>query len=263
MLLELRGVSKAFASVVGAFSGKGTTVALGDVSFCVRRGGTLALVGESGSGKSTAARIALGLTRPDKGKVLFDGDDVFALKAKELKRFRRRAQMVFQNPGGSLNPSMTVGSIVAEGPKIHGLARGSRLKRLVRETLRKVALPGEDVLERYPHEFSGGQRQRIAIARALAVKPEFLVLDEPTSALDVSVQAGILNLLADLQAEMALTYLFISHDLAVVEHVAGYICVMQKGGIVEQGTREEVLGNPRHEYTKLLLKAATVAAPRP
>ncbi|MCR9255530.1 MAG: ATP-binding cassette domain-containing protein [Alphaproteobacteria bacterium] len=234
------------------FRAEGRSVAAADgVSFSIARGETLALVGESGSGKSTTARLILRLVRPDGGHISYDGSDVLSLAGQDLKAFRRRAQMVFQDPYASLDPKLTVGQIIAEPLIIHRLASGRRKER-VAELLDLVGLEA-DVAKRRPKAFSGGQRQRIGIARALAVEPEFLALDEPVSALDMSVQADLLNLLDRLQRRFGLTYLFISHDIGVVRHVADRVAVMQAGALVEIGAAEEVLSAPRHPYTQGLM----------
>jgi len=232
--------------------------AVRDVSFELRRGETLALVGESGCGKSTTARLVLGLDRPDAGTVRFDGRDVHALSSAELRAFRRRAQIVFQDPVGSLNPRIRVGDVLREPLRVHRVVPPERVEERVGELLERVGLDPRDA-RRYPHEFSGGQRQRIGIARALSVEPDLVVADEPVSALDVSVQAQILNLLTDLQEELGLTYLFIAHDLAVVRHVARRVAVMYLGRIVETGPREDLFERPLHPYTRALLDAV----PRP
>ncbi len=233
--------------------------AVDDVSFIVPRGKTLGLVGESGSGKTTVGRLILRLIEPTSGHVYFEGVDVFRLRGQALKEFRRKAQMIFQDPYMSLNPRMTVFDIIYEPLRIHGI-RVSDPQKYVVNLLYEVGL-NETHLYRYPHEFSGGQRQRIAIARALALKPKFMVLDEPTSALDVSVQAQILNLLKDLQKTHNLTYLFISHDLGVVRYMSDYIAVMYLGKIVEIGPAEEVFEKPLHPYTKMLLASIPIPDP--
>jgi oligopeptide/dipeptide ABC transporter ATP-binding protein len=228
--------------------------AVDGVSFDVGRGETLALVGESGCGKSSVGRTVLRLQEPTGGEVRFEDVDVFGLDRTALRRLRRRMQIIFQDPYGSLNPRMTVGAAIAEGIEIHRLATGPEVGRRVGALLEEVGLdPGYG--RRYPHEFSGGQRQRIGIARALAVEPSFIVCDEPVSALDVSVQAQVLNLLADLQRDRGLSYLFIAHDLAVVRQIAQRAAVMYLGRIVEAGPTEALLAAPRHPYTVALLSA--------
>ena len=228
--------------------------AVDGVSFDVGRGETLALVGESGCGKSSVGRTVLRLQEPTGGEVRFEDVDVFGLDRTALRRLRRRMQIIFQDPYGSLNPRMTVGAAIAEGIQIHRLATGPEVGRRVGALLEEVGLdPGYG--RRYPHEFSGGQRQRIGIARALAVEPSFIVCDEPVSALDVSVQAQVLNLLADLQRDRGLSYLFIAHDLAVVRQIAQRAAVMYLGRIVEAGPTEALLAAPRHPYTVALLSA--------
>ncbi len=233
-------------------------VAVDDVTLQVRRGETLALVGESGCGKSTLARLAVGLYLPSRGRVLFDGRPVIAADAGgggDAGRQRQRMQMIFQDPYASLNPRWRVGAIVGEPLRVQGLVADRQAERSrVAHLLEQVGLSARDAT-RYPHEFSGGQRQRISVARALSSNPEFLICDEPTSALDVSVQAQVLNLMRDLQARLGLTYLFISHNLAVVDYVADRVGVMYLGRLVELGPRHDVLNHPRHPYTRLLLDA--------
>ncbi len=238
----------------GRRSGKHDVVALDGVNLDVPSGRTTALVGESGCGKSTLGRLLLRLEPPSAGRIEYEGRDLADFDAAELRAFRRDAQIVFQDPFGSLNPRLTVGSMLREALSVHGIVRGGEVEERVGELLDRVGLD-RAASGRYPHEFSGGQRQRIGIARALSVEPRFIVLDEPVSALDVSVQAQILNLLRDLQEEFELTYLFISHDLAVVRNLADRIAVMRAGRIVERGSTERVLNAPSHEYTRALLAA--------
>ena len=259
-LLEVEGLVKHFA-VRGPtlFSGeRGRVHAVNGVSFTLDRGETLALVGESGCGKTTCARTVAQLYRPDAGTVRFKGEDLGRLSQQRLKAVRRSIALVFQDPFGSLNPRLPVGAIVAEPLKIHG--QGNRAWRQARmaEVIEAVGLKAGDV-ERYPHEFSGGQRQRIAIARALVLRPDLIIADEPLSALDVSIQSQVLNLLMDLRDAHGLTYLFITHDLAVVDHIADRIAVMYLGYIVEYGRRDDLLTRPSHPYTQALI--AAVPAP--
>jgi ABC-type oligopeptide transport system ATPase subunit len=228
--------------------------AVDGVSFDIVRGQSLGLVGESGCGKTTVGRAILRLIRATSGDVQLDGQRIFQLQPNALRQLRRQMQIIFQDPGGSLNPRMRVGQIVAEPLEVHGLAKGVTLRKQVETLIERCGLPRE-AATRYPHEFSGGQRQRIAIARALALQPKLIVCDEPTSALDVSVQAQILNLLKDLQEEFGLSYLFISHDIAVVHHMCDQVAVMYGGKIVEQGKCDVVIHSPHHEYTKKLLAA--------
>jgi oligopeptide/dipeptide ABC transporter ATP-binding protein len=253
-LLEVRDLVKHYTAG-GLFArGAPPVRAVDGVSFEVGRGETLALVGESGCGKSSVGRTVLRLQEPTGGEARFEGVNVFGLDRTELRRLRRRMQIIFQDPYGSLNPRMTVGAAIAEGIQIHRLATGPEVGRRVGALLEEVGLdPGYG--RRYPHEFSGGQRQRIGIARALAVEPSFIVCDEPVSALDVSVQAQVLNLLADLQRDRGLSYLFIAHDLAVVRQIAQRAAVMYLGRIVEAGPTEALLAAPRHPYTVALLSA--------
>ncbi|WP_119352986.1 ABC transporter ATP-binding protein [Azohydromonas sediminis] len=229
--------------------------AVDGVSFAIARGRTLALVGESGCGKSTVARLLVGLYAPTRGSVHFDGADTASLDGAALRTLRRRMQMIFQDPYASLNPRWKVLDIVAEPLREHALVRGdAAVRERVVELLQSVGLAAADT-EKFPHQFSGGQRQRISIARALATGPEFLVCDEPTSALDVSVQAQVLNIMKDLQRERQLTYLFISHNLAVVRHVADEVGVMYLGRLVELAPKRELFARPRHPYTRMLLDA--------
>ena len=237
-------------------SGKPRTMlrAVDGVSFSINRGETLALVGESGCGKSTMARLLVGLYPLTRGEIQIDGQSIATLQGPQGKALRRRLQMIFQDPYASLNPRWRVGRIIAEPLKAHTSMSAEQQDARVDELLRQVGLDPADK-QRYPHQFSGGQRQRISIARALALKPEFLVCDEPTSALDVSVQAQVLNIMKDLQRTLGLTYLFISHNLAVVHHVADRVGVMYLGRIVEIATRDELFKNPRHPYTRMLISA--------
>ncbi|HVN64488.1 MAG TPA: ABC transporter ATP-binding protein [Candidatus Binataceae bacterium] len=255
-LVRTAALSKEFAAGSDGFLGsrKLTVKAVTAVNLEIEPGETIGLVGESGSGKSTLGRLILRLIDPTSGSVFFEGRDLSSLGRAELRALRREMQLVFQDPYASLNPRMRVRSIVGEGIEIHNLARGREKDERIVALLDMVGLSA-DALERYPHEFSGGQRQRIGIARALAVNPRFLVLDEPVSALDVSIQAQIINLLQDLQEKLKLTYLFIAHDLRVVEHISRRVAIMYLGKIVELASRDEIYQNPRHPYTRALLSA--------
>ncbi|HEU5465780.1 MAG TPA: oligopeptide/dipeptide ABC transporter ATP-binding protein [Gemmatimonadales bacterium] len=235
--------------------------AVDGVSFSIPAGKTLALVGETGSGKTTVGRTLLRLVEPTEGRFTFDGIDVFGLKSGPLRALRRRMQVVFQDPSASLNPRMTVGDAIAEPLIIHGLAKRAERPARVAGLLGEVGLD-PSFAPRYPHELSGGQRQRVGIARALAVRPDFLICDEPVTALDVSVQAQVLNLLRELQRAHGLTYLFIAHDLAVVRHVADDVAVMYAGQIVERGPVDQIYSAPRHPYTRALLSAVPVPDPK-
>jgi peptide/nickel transport system ATP-binding protein len=252
-VIEFRDATKIFKIRTGSF-GSSDFKAVDGISFSVPKGSTMALVGESGSGKSTAAKLLLGLERLSSGSVYVNGADVSKLNRKEFLAVRRQMQPVFQDPYGSLDPLHNIGNTISEPLRIHKVGDTESRKARVVEVLEQVALPPE-LATRYPNELSGGQRQRVAIARALALKPDIVVLDEAVSALDVLVQAQVLNLLAELQSELGLTYLFITHDLAVVRVIADHVCVMEKGKIVEQSTVDEVFENPREDYTRELLDA--------
>jgi len=262
VLLKVEGLKVHFP-VHGGLLGRirGHVRAVDGVDLTVRRGQTLGLVGESGSGKTTVGRAILRLTDATAGKVVFDGMDVFSLGARPLRALRGRMQVIFQDPVGSLNPRMTVGQIVGEGLKLHTSLNRLQRRRRVGQLLQRVGLAAV-YANRYPHEFSGGQRQRIGIARALACGPDFIVCDEPVSALDVSIQAQILNLLKDLQDEMGISYLFIAHNLAVVEHFAHEVAVMYLGRVVELAARDALYARPTHPYTQSLLSAVPTPDPR-
>lgn len=261
-LVATEKLSKYYPIGRGLFSrGDRVLRAVDDVSIRVRRGETLGLVGESGCGKSTLGRMLLRLVDPTYGRIVYDGRDIAKLGAAELRPLRRKMQIIFQDPYSSLNPRMTVREIVAEAIRIHGLAKNaSDEEAMVADLLRKVGLRPE-AMDRYPHEFSGGQRQRVGIARALAVQPEFIVCDEPISALDVSIQAQIVNLLLDLQDELGVAFLFISHDLKVVEHISHRVCVMYLGHVVEQAPVDKLYGGPLHPYTRALLGSSPIPDP--
>ena len=260
-ILRVRDLAKHFPVHRGVLSRVvGQVLAVDGVSFDIEPGETLCVVGESGCGKSTLARTVMRLLAPTAGTVELDGVDISSLPERRLRPYRQRMQMVFQDPYSSLNPHLTAGAIVGEPLTNYGLAEGSALEREVARLLEHVGLRPESA-RKYPHEFSGGQRQRIGIARALAVKPALIVADEPVSGLDVSVQAQVLNLLLDLQQEFGLAYLFVSHDLAVVEHVGHRVAVMYLGRVVELADNESLFAEPLHPYTEALLAAAPVADP--
>jgi oligopeptide/dipeptide ABC transporter ATP-binding protein len=263
VLLDVRHLVKHFTVGGGFFGGPaGLVRAVEDVSFSIKRGETLGLVGESGCGKTTTGRCILQLERPTRGQVIFEGRDLTTLDLSALRAVRRRMQVIFQDPYSSLNPRMTVGQILAEPLSVHGIIPSARGRReRVRELLHRVGLLPQHA-DRYPHQLSGGQRQRVGIARALAVEPKLIVCDEPVSALDVSIQAQIINLLEDLQAELGLTYLFIAHDLAVVRHISDRVAVMYLGKIVEIADRIELYERPLHPYTQALLAAVPIPDPQ-
>ncbi|ACF14024.1 oligopeptide/dipeptide ABC transporter, ATPase subunit [Chloroherpeton thalassium ATCC 35110] len=261
-LLQVEGLKKWFPIKKGFFSQTvGHVKAVDDVNFKIRSGETLGLVGESGCGKTTTGRSILRLIEPTAGTVLFEGKDVLAMKKNELRRLRKDMQVIFQDPYSSLNPRLTVGQMLGEVLSVHKIAEGNAAETEVKNLLEVVGLR-KQYFNRYPHEFSGGQRQRIGIARALAVKPKFIVCDEPVSALDVSIQSQIINLLQDLQNEYGLTYLFIAHDLAVVEHISDRVAVMYLGKVVEIASADELYKNPKHPYTRALLSAVPVPDPK-
>jgi oligopeptide transport system ATP-binding protein len=261
-LVEVEDLYKYFPIHAGLLSRHVADVkAVDGVSFSIERGETLGLVGESGSGKTTIGRLLLRLLPETKGSIRFEGQDVIGMNAGELRKLRRDVQIIFQDPFASLNPRMTVGEIVAEPIRIHGLAHGKDVEARVQDLIKRVGLRPYHV-NRYPHEFSGGQRQRIGIARALAVDPKFIVCDEPVSALDVSIQAQVINLLEDLQEQFKLTYLFIAHDLSVVRHISDRVAVMYVGKIVERAPSDAMYVNPLHPYTQALLSAIPIPDPK-
>lgn len=261
IILEVKGLKKYFHLKKGFFGGdKQDVKAVDDISFYIKKGETFGLVGESGCGKSTTGRTLIKLYDPTGGDIIFKGKNVSKLKEKELGSFRKDMQMIFQDPYASLNTRMTVGDIIGEPLDIHGLSMGNERQAKIYELLERVGL-SKDHSSRYPHEFSGGQRQRIGIARALAVKPEFIICDEPISALDVSIQAQVINMLEDLQKEFGLTYLFIAHDLSMVKHISDRIGVMYLGKMVELASSDVLHDTPMHPYTQALLTSIPIPDP--
>ncbi|MFQ5814067.1 MAG: ABC transporter ATP-binding protein [Anaerolineae bacterium] len=261
VLVRVENLKKYFPITRGVFQRHvGDIKAVDGISFFVRRSETLGLVGESGCGKTTTGRTVLQLYRPTEGEVYFEGQDLSKTKGEQLRRMRRRMQMIFQDPYASLNPRMTIGSIIGEPLEVHNIAKGKEKRDRVQELLRLVGL-NPYFVNRYPHEFSGGQRQRVGVARALALNPDFIVCDEPVSSVDVSIQAQIVNLLEDLQAQFGMAYLFIAHDLSMVRHISDRVAVMYLGKIVELTGRDELYSNPLHPYTQALLSAVPIPDP--
>lgn len=260
-LIEVRNLQKHFTIKKGLFGRKDTVLkAVDDISFTIKKGHTFGLVGESGCGKSTTGRTLLKLYEPTTGEILFNGSPIENLKHKEMLPFRKKMQMIFQDPYASLDPRMTIGEIIGDPLDVHKICKGKERTERIQELIELVGLKN-DHINRYPHEFSGGQRQRIGIARALAVEPDFIVCDEPISALDVSIQAQVVNMLEELQEKFGLTYLFISHDLSMVRHLSHKIGVMYLGSLVEVANADELYTNMRHPYTKALLSATLTPDP--
>jgi oligopeptide transport system ATP-binding protein len=261
ILVKVENLKKYFPITRGVFQRHvGDIKAVDGVSFFVRQSETLGLVGESGCGKTTTGRTILQLYRPTEGQVYFEGRDLSVTKGEQLRHMRRQMQMIFQDPYASLNPRMTIGSIIGEPLEVHNIAKGKEKRERVQELLRVVGL-NPYFVNRYPHEFSGGQRQRVGVARALALNPSFIVCDEPVSSVDVSIQAQIVNLLEDLQAQFNMAYLFIAHDLSMVRHISNRVAVMYLGKIVELTGRDELYNNPLHPYTQALLSAVPIPDP--
>ena len=261
VLLEIRNLKKYFPITRGLFKHTvGYVKAVDGINLKIKRGETLGLVGESGCGKSTLGRSILRLTEPSDGEILLDGTDIRKLNQEELRQYRKKLQIIFQDPFASLNPRMTVGDIVGEPLKIHGLVKKDEMEERVAELLTLVGLDSR-IMGRYPHQFSGGQRQRIGIARALSLNPELVICDEPVSALDVSVRSQVLNLMNELKEKLNLTFLFISHDLSVVKHISDRVAVMYLGQLVELADKEEIYENPTHPYTKALMSAIPIPDP--
>jgi len=254
VLFDVKNLSQYYTVSKGLFKKPTIIKAVNGVDFKVNKGEVFSIVGESGCGKSTTAKLLMTIEKPTTGEIFFEGKDITKFNKEELKAYRKKVQIIFQDPYSSLNPRWKVGKIIAEPLKLNSNLSTKEIKKEVLAIMKKVGLE-EDWYERYPHQFSGGQRQRIGIARALILKPEVIICDEPVSALDVSIQAQVLNLLLDLQEEFNLTYIFISHDLGVVEHISDRITVMYFGDIVESNDVEGLFANPQHEYTKTLLKA--------
>lgn len=260
-LIEVKNLKKYFGKVKGLIKRRVEYVkAVDDITFQIKKGETFGLVGESGCGKSTTGRTIIRLYEPTEGKIIYDGTDISNLNKHELLKYRKKMQMIFQDPYASLNTRMTVADIIGESLDIHKLASGKERQEIIYNLLHKVGL-SKDHASRYPHEFSGGQRQRIGIGRALAVEPEFIICDEPISALDVSIQAQVVNMLEDLQEEMGLTYLFIAHDLSMVKHISNRVGVMYLGNLVEVATNKELYNKPTHPYTQALLSAIPIPDP--
>jgi len=260
-LVEIRNLKKYFWTGGGPFKTKNAVRAVDDVSFCIKKKEILGLVGESGCGKTTCGKVILRLIDPTEGSIYFEGSDITQLKQKEMKKFRRKMMIIYQDPFGSLDPRMTIGSTIAEPMEVHNIVSREEKENKIIELMEKVGLT-QDQINRYPHEFSGGQRQRIGIARALAINPMFIVADEPVSALDVSIQAQIINLLKDLQKEFGLTLLFIAHDLSVIKHISDRVGVMYLGKTVELAPKKELFDSPRHPYTQALLSSIPVPNPK-